>query len=59
MAVYAFKFPEVIKLFTDPTTGCCTRHFSKVKFYCVVPEKLFFIDNEQGFGKRQELDLEQ
>jgi hypothetical protein len=28
-----------------------------VKFYRVVPEKVFFIDNEQGFGKRQELDL--
>jgi len=29
-----------------------------VKFYRVVPEKLFFIDNEQGFGKRQELALD-
>jgi hypothetical protein len=27
----------------------------KVKFYCVTAEKLFFINNEQGFGKRQEL----
>jgi uncharacterized protein len=58
MAVYAFKFPEVIKLFTDPTKGALHRAFLKVKFYCVVPEKLFFIDNEQGFGKRQELHLD-
>ena len=58
MAVYAFKFPEVIKLFTDPSNGAFHKAFLKVKFYCVVPEKLFFIDNEQGFGKRQELLLD-
>lgn len=55
MAVYAIKFPDVIKLFTDPSSGVFHQAFQKVKFYCVVPEKLFFIDNEQGFGKRQEL----
>jgi len=32
--------------------------FLKVKFYCIIPERLFFIDNEQGFGKRQELAIE-
>jgi uncharacterized protein len=58
MAVYAFKYPEVIKLFTDPTSGVFHKAFLKVKFYCVVPEKLFFIDNAQGFGRRQELLLE-
>jgi len=55
MALYAIKFPDVIKLFTDPASGVFHKAFLKVKFYCVVPEKLFFIDNEQGFGKRQEL----
>ncbi len=58
MAIYALKYPEVIKLFTDPTSGVFHKAFLKVKFYCVVPEKLFFIDNAQGFGKRQELLLE-
>jgi len=58
MAIYAFKYPEVIKLFTDPTSGVFHKAFLKVKFYCVVPEKLFFIDNAQGFGRRQELLLE-
>jgi len=29
--------------------------FLKVRFYSVAPEKVFFINNEQGFGKRQEL----
>ena len=57
MTVYARKYPEVIKLFTTPGSGVFYRAFLKVKFYCVVPEKMYFIDNEQGFGKRQELDL--
>ena len=55
MAVYARKYPEVIKLFTNPASGLFYKAFLKVKFYCVIPEKVFFIDNEQGFGKRQEL----
>ena len=57
MAIYARKYPEVIKLFTDPESGIFYRAFVKVKFYCVAPERLYFIDNEQGFGKRQELTL--
>ena len=39
MAVYARKYPEVIKLFTDPTSGVFYKAFLKVKFYCVAPEK--------------------
>ena len=57
MAVYARKYPEVIRLFTTPGSGVFYQAFLKVKFYCVVPERIFYIDNEQGFGKRQELDL--
>ena len=58
MAIYARKYPEVIKLFTNPASGVFYKAFLKVKFYCVIPEKVFFIDNEQGFGKRQELVIE-
>lgn len=58
MTVYARKYADVIKLFTDPTSGIFHKAFLKVKFYRVVPEKVFFIDNEQGFGKRQELNLD-
>jgi uncharacterized protein YhbP (UPF0306 family) len=57
MAVYARKYPDVIKLFTTPGSGVFYQAFLKVKFYCVMPDKLFFIDNEKGFGKRQELNL--
>ena len=55
MAVYGRKYPEVMKLFTNPASGVFYKAFLKVKFYCVVPERVFYIDNEQGFGKRQEL----
>lgn len=58
MRVYARKYPEVIALFTNPASGLFYKAFLKVKFYCVVPQKLFFIDNEQGFGKRQELAID-
>jgi uncharacterized protein YhbP (UPF0306 family) len=57
LAVYARKYADVIKLFTDPSSGIFHKAFLKVKFYRVVPEKVFFIDNERGFGKRQELIL--
>jgi uncharacterized protein len=58
MAIYARKYADVIKLFTDPASGVFYKAFLKVKFYRVEPERLFFIDNQQGFGKRQEFDLE-
>jgi hypothetical protein len=57
LAVYGRKYPEVLKLFTDPGSGVFYKAFLKVKFYRVTPEKVFFIDNAQGFGKRQELVL--
>jgi uncharacterized protein YhbP (UPF0306 family) len=59
MAVYARKYPNIIQLFTNPASGQLYRAFLKVKFYLVTPEKLFFINNEKGFGKRQELILEE
>ncbi len=55
MAIYVRKYPEIMKIFSNPASGAFYRAFLKVKFYCVVPERLFYIDNEQSFGKRQEL----
>jgi uncharacterized protein len=57
MAVYGRKYRDVVKLFTDPSSGEFYKAFLKVKFYRVTPEKVFFIDNTQGFGKRRELFL--
>jgi hypothetical protein len=55
MAAYARKYPDVMKIFGNPASGALYQAFLKVRFYCVAPEKVFFIDNEQGFGKRREL----
>ena len=55
MAAYARKYPDVMKVFANPASGALYQAFLKVRFYCVAPEKVFFIDNEQGFGKRREL----
>ena len=55
LAVYARKYPEVMKVFTNPASGALYQAFLKVKFFCVAPERVFYIDNEQGFGKRREL----
>jgi uncharacterized protein len=55
MAAYARKYPEVMKIFTNPASGALYQAFLKVRFYCVAPARVFYIDNEQGFGKRQEL----
>lgn len=56
MALYSRKYPETMKIFTNPASGIFFKAFLKVKFYGVVPERVFYIDNEQyGFGKRQEL----
>lgn len=57
MTIYARKYPAVIKLFTNPASGIFYQAFLKVKFYRVVPETVFYIDNAKGFGKRQELTL--
>jgi uncharacterized protein len=55
MAAYARKYPDVMKVFANPASGALYQAFLKVRFYCVTPAKVFFIDNEQGFGKRREL----
>lgn len=55
VAAYTRKYPEVMKIFANPASGVFYQAFLKVKFYCVAPERIFYIDNEQGFGKRQEL----
>src|SRR4030095_14937722 len=42
MAIYARKYPAVIKLFTNLASGLFFKGVLKVKFYCVIPEKVFF-----------------
>ena len=57
MAAYTRKYPGIIKVFTNPASGGLYKAFLKVKFYRVTPRRVCYIDNEQGFGKRQELNI--
>jgi uncharacterized protein len=57
VTIYARKYPDVIKIFTNPANETFYNAFLKVKFYCVFPERILYIDNEKGFGKRRELTV--
>jgi hypothetical protein len=30
---------------------------AKVRWYRIVPRRLFFVDNTAGFGRREEIDI--
>lgn len=57
--VYVKKFPAVRDfLFSPEKLGeLIAGKVSGASFYKLTPERIFFIDNEKGFGKREELIL--
>jgi len=55
--LYAEKFPVVGNLAQAPDS--IVRALAKVRWYKLIPERLFFIDNSAGFGHRDEIDLGQ
>ena len=55
--LYGEKFPLVGKLAQAP--AAIVEAMAKVRWYQVVPERLFFVDNAAGFGRRAEIDLTQ
>lgn len=56
---YVRKFPDVKDLLFSPQKlgELIASKVSGVSFYKLTPERIFFIDNEKGFGKREELIL--
>lgn len=54
-ALYAEKFPVIGKLAQAP--AAIVKALAKVRWYQLVPQRLFFIDNSAGFGQREEIDL--
>jgi uncharacterized protein YhbP (UPF0306 family) len=52
---YGAKFPIVGKLGEAPAK--IVEALAKVRWYKLVPERLYFIDNSAGFGHRDEIDL--
>jgi uncharacterized protein len=53
--VYGAKFPVVGKLQQAPDS--IIKALTKVRWYRLVAERLYFIDNSAGFGHRDEVDL--
>ncbi|TAN51455.1 MAG: pyridoxamine 5'-phosphate oxidase [Betaproteobacteria bacterium] len=51
--LYGDKFPIVGKLAQAPASIVAA--LAKVRWYRLVPERLYFIDNSRGFGHRDEL----
>lgn len=55
--LYGAKFPIVGKLEQAPAS--IVKALAKVRWYKLIPERLYFIDNSAGFGHRDEIDLRQ
>jgi len=53
--VYGAKFPIVGKPGQAP--AAIVAALAKVRWYRLIPERLYFIDNSAGFGHRDEIDL--
>ncbi len=53
--LYGAKFPIVGKLEQAP--AAIVKALAKVRWYKLVPERLYFIDNSAGFGHRDEIEL--
>ena len=53
---YIHKFPNVADFLTSPHKlgKGIAQKVSKVKFYRILPTKIYFLDNSLGFGKRYE-----
>ena len=51
------KFPDVADFFSSPKKlgEAIFRKVEGVKFYKLIPQRIFFINNEEGFGHRDEL----
>jgi uncharacterized protein YhbP (UPF0306 family) len=55
--LYGAKFPVVGNLEQAP--ALIVEALAKVRWYKLIPERLYFIDNSAGFGHRDEIDLRQ
>ncbi len=55
IARYGLKFPIIKNLTQAPAE--IAKAMSKIAWYKVVPERLYFIDNSLGLGRRDEVDF--
>lgn len=55
--LYGAKFPVVGN--PEQAPALIVEALAKVRWYKLIPERLYFIDNSAGFGHRDEIDLRQ
>lgn len=55
-AVYSAKFPFITQ--EDGPESDIARALDHIRWYCIVPERLYLIDNSQGLGHRDEISLD-
>lgn len=53
---YAEKFPLVGRLASAPPA--IVKALARVRWYRLLPERFYFIDNSRGFGQREEIELD-
>ncbi len=54
--LYAEKFPFIGPLGQAP--AAIVAALARVRWYCLMPTRLFFVDNSAGFARRDEIALE-
>lgn len=56
---YVKKFPDVADFLLSPQKlgQAIAQKVARVKFYKLIPSRIYFLNNEQGFGNREELVL--
>jgi uncharacterized protein len=53
--VYGEKFPIVARIGAAPLA--IAKAFQRVRFYTLLPDRAYFVDNSRGFGHRDEIEL--
>jgi uncharacterized protein YhbP (UPF0306 family) len=53
--LYGRKFPVIGLIAQAP--AAIVKALAKVRWYKIVPQKMYFIDNSQGLGSREEIEL--
>ena len=58
-AIYTKKYPFVKEFFSSPAalTKAMFTKVTSTTFYKLTPERVLFLDNERGFGRREEILL--
>lgn len=60
LMLYLKKFPQIDQLYAKPAgehEETIAKRLKAANFYCIKPDFIRFIDNDKGFGHREEFEL--